>query len=73
MERFVVVCMTHLLVEAGLSEVSEIDFAQAKVCEMTSISSTISNFYMMANTFTRNELILEQRERKLKEAERKQN
>ena len=59
MERVVVMCVTHLLMEANLTDEEPKDLSEAMVCDMVAISSTITHFYNVAFTFTRNDRIRE--------------
>jgi len=52
-------CVTHLLMEANLTDEEPKDLSEAMVCDMVAISSTITHFYNVAFTFTRNDRIRE--------------
>ena len=68
MERLIIFCMPHLLVEAKLNEIEEPleSLKKVCVCDMEAATQTIINFFNIKRTFSENELVKEVQQEKNK-------
>ena len=74
LERLLVVCVTHLLVEADMTDDTDsgqINFGEALVCDLGAVADTIVNFFKVAQTFKQNDLKKEMCEKSLRVAKEK--
>ena len=55
MEQVVVMCLTHLLIEANMvddPDSGKFSLNEATACEMTAVSDTLNDFFNTASNFT---------------------